>query len=150
MKIKFCDLNHNLVDRVRELGIEAYCEDYFMFALSVPRHVLVTASNPNYTFGGGIDAIFKSNFSLYCEAKQYRRSEMERIGNICFCVTVGDDLKATKEQVKKAIQFAIDNTYEGETLLLSGVGTGIGGLSEDTFCEILKELLVHPIRGKRK
>ena len=51
-----------------------------------------------------------------------------------------------KEQVKKAIQFAVDNTYEGETLLLSGVGTGIGknnDFTEDDFVEVLKELLVN-------
>lgn len=146
-KIKFVDLNHNLVEKVRELGIEAHCQDYFMFALSVPRHVLMTASNPSYTLGGGIDAIFKSNFPLYCEAKQYHQSEMERIGNICFCVTVNENLKADKETVKKALQFAIGNTFEGETLLIHGAGCGIGGLKDDEFIEVLKEINPH-VRGE--
>lgn len=139
-KFKFIDLNNSLVEKVREIGVEAICADYFNTALSIPGHVLMTASNPNYTFGGGLDFYFRKHFPFYCEQKQFKKTGMERIGNIVFAETVDENLKATKEQVKKAIQFALDNIYEGETLLLSGVGTGIGGLSEETFIEILKEL----------
>lgn len=139
-KLKFVDLNHSLVEKVKDIGVEAECGDYFMTALSIPRHVLMTASNPNYTFGGGLDFYFRKHFPLYCEQKQFKKTGMERIGNIVFAETVDENLKATKEQVKKAVQFALDNTYEGETLVLSGVGTGIGCMSEDKFVEILEEI----------
>jgi hypothetical protein len=104
----------------------------------------MTASNPHFSMGGGLDAKFLEYFPYYCKVKQIKGGGNERIGNIIFAVTVGSDFKATKELVKEAIQFAIDNTDEGETLLLSGVGTGIGAngnFTEDDFVEVLKSLL---------
>lgn len=139
--IKFVDLNSNLVKMVSELGIESICSDYFLEAYKTPRPVLMTASNPRFTFGGGLDYIFTEHFPKLCQFKQIKGGEEERIANICFCITVGDDYKANKEIVKNAIQFAIDNTDENETLILSGVGTCIGGMSNDEFIKILKEIL---------
>ena len=139
-KIKFCDLNHLLVEKVKDLGIESVQNDYFNESVDTERAVLITASNPHFSFGGGIDAKFAEYFPYYCRMKQLKGGGNERIGNICFCVTVDKTFKATKEIVKEAIQFALDNTYEGETLLLSGVGTGIGGLDIETFVSILKEI----------
>jgi hypothetical protein len=142
--IKFCDLNHNLVTKVRDLGIESVQNDYFNESVNTPRAVLMTASNPHFSMGGGLDAKFLEYFPYYCKVKQIKGGGNERIGNIIFAVTVGSDFKATKELVKEAIQFAIDNTDEGETLLLSGVGTGIGAngnFTEDDFVEVLKSLL---------
>ena len=139
-KITFCDLNHSLVSKVEKLGIKAVQNDYFNESLDTLRPVLMTASNPYFTMGGGIDVQFSKNFPLYCREIQHLATGNYRIGNVCFCVTVGSDYKATKEIVKSAIEFAWANTYDGETLLIHGAGTGIGGLSEDTFVEILKEL----------
>lgn len=147
--IIFCDLNNSLVEKVRAVGIESYHDDYFRRASEIQRAVMMTASNPQFTFGGGIDAIFTENFPYYCQLKKMRRVRgMERIGNIVFAITVNNDYKADKETVKKAIQFALDNTYEGETLVLSGVGTGIGGLSEDDFVEILSSITSPNEEGK--
>ena len=140
MKIKFCDLNHNLVEKVGELGIESVCADYFNEVCRTKQPVMITASNPRWTFGGGVDFLFERNYPHLVGYKKMIGGENQRIGNICFCITVNNELKATKEQVKKAIEFAILNTYEGETLLLSGVGTGIGQMSESDFVEVLKEV----------
>jgi hypothetical protein len=63
---------------------------------------------------------------------------MERIGNICFCISVNDDIEADKDSIEKALKFAVANTYEGETLLLSGIGTGIGRLSDKDFVDVLR------------
>lgn len=137
----FCDLNRELVEEVRKIGITAYNMDYFLTTYRTPRPVLMTASNPNWTFGGGLDAIFRGHFPELVKYKQFKGGDMERIANICFCITVDENLRATKEQVKKAIQFAVYNTDEDETLILSGVGTGIGGLSNSDFIKVLKEVV---------
>jgi len=140
-RIIFCDLNSHLVEKVRELGIESYCDDYFRKSTEIPRAVLMTASNPQFSFGGGIDAKFAKYFPYYCQMKQLRGGGNERIGNACFTVSVNNDFRATKELVKNAIQFAIDNTGEDETLVLMGIGTAIGQMTPDDFLEILKELI---------
>lgn len=140
-KVIFVDLNNSLVEKVKLLGIESYNYNYFIQALHTERPVLMTASNPYWSFGGGIDAMFAQQFPELVKYKQVKQGGNERIMNICFVVTVDEHLKATKESVKSAIQFALDNTEEGETLLLSGVGTGIGGLSQESFVGVLREVL---------
>jgi hypothetical protein len=143
-RIKFVDRNYSLVKKVAELGIEAVHEDYFREARNTKNAVLMTASNPLWSFGGGIDAGFKENFPHLVDIKMDKGGDNERIGNICFTQTVGHDYKATKEIIKKALEFAIENTKKDETLLISGLGCGIGGnklFGADEFCEVLKEVL---------
>lgn len=48
--------------------------------------------------------------------------------------------RADRETVKRALQFAKSQTGEDETLIISGVGTSIGGLDIETFVNILKEI----------
>ncbi len=138
--ILFVDKNRDLVDEVIILGIQALCDDYFQAAQKVKNPVLMTASNPLWTFGGGIDAEFRRRFPKIIEQKMRRQEWMERKGNICFCVTVDSNLKATKQTVKKALQFALRKTKNDETLLIHGAGTGIGGLSIHEFIDVLLEV----------
>lgn len=141
MRLAFVDLNRDLVKAVKELGIKSYWTDYFLKSRKFDNPVFMTASNPAWTFGGGIDAIFLQNYRGLCEQKQTQGGGNERIGNICFTITVGDNLRVSKEKVQKAIKFALDNTAEDETLMLMGSGTGIGGLSKEEYIEALKEAL---------
>jgi hypothetical protein len=136
--IKFIDYNKSLVEKVRKLNIEAVCGDYFFESYKTPRPVLMTASNPHFTFGGGLGYHFTKHFPELCKYKQIKCGENERIGNICFAITVDENLKATKEMIKSALEFSIPSTCEHETLCFSGIGTGIGGLSEDEFISVLK------------
>lgn len=143
MKIRFVDRNLNLCKEVSKLGIESKHEDYFREARNTKNAVLMTASNPMWTFGGGIDWGFKENYPDLVAEKQYKGGDNERIGNICFCQTVGHDYLATKEIVKKALEFAIANTKKNETLLISGCGCGIGknvNFDSETFVSVLKEV----------
>lgn len=135
--IRIVDLNPEVVSLAKDAGYEAVMNDYFAEAYSTPFSVLMTASNPRWTFGGGIDYAFTQHFPKLTEYKRLKGGSMERIGNIVFSITVDDTYKATKEMVKKAIDFAVSNTLEGETLLISGLGTGIGGLSPADFVECL-------------
>jgi len=140
MKIKIADLNSRLIRRLQEEGLDAECDDYFRVAYRTKRPVLMTASNPMWTFGGGIDAVFAQHFPKLVELKQLKGGAQERISNICFCITVGSNLKADRETVKRALKFAKSQTAEDEVLVMSGVGTGIGGLDIETFAGILKEI----------
>lgn len=138
-KVIFIDNRSSIVDKVAKIGIQAIHGDYFDLSVKIPRHVLCTTSNPSFTFGGGIDRFFYEKFPHYCETKQLKGGGNERIGNICFTISVSSIIKANDELVRNAIRFAIDNTDETETLILSGIGTGVRLLNEDKFVEILAE-----------
>lgn len=141
MKIKFVDRNSDLVSKVAALGIQSVCADYFEEASRTPKAVLMTASNPQWTFGGGIDAAFHKHYPELVESKMRRKEWMERRKNICFCVTVDSNLKANEGLVQRAIGFALRRTEPGETLLIHGAGTGIGGLSHERFLAALRDAL---------
>lgn len=138
--IKFVDLNKVLVRKVSELGIDSVYGDYFREAYQTPFSVLMTASNPSFTFGGGLDYHFTNHFPELCRFKKVRGGGNERISNVCFVVTVNDDFVATKETIKAAIDFSLKSLLPGETLILSGVGTGIGRLSVESFVEVIKSI----------
>lgn len=139
-RIKFVDLNNRLVEKIAKLGIESICADYFQEVLKTRYPILVTASNPHFSFGGGIDAKFYEYFPYLCRAKQLKGGKNERLGNICFCISVDKTFKATKELVQEAIEFAVGTALDGETVLISGLGTGIGSgnFTEDDFVEIMR------------
>lgn len=138
--LKFVDFNQELVKKVSELGIPAVAGDYFLEANKIERPVLMTASNPYWTFGGGIDVHFLENFPELCKYKRMKGGGNERIGNIVFAITVDENLKSTKEVIIEAIIFALSTLCEHETLVLCGVGTGIGGLGVDEFVSVLKAI----------
>lgn len=141
MNLIFIDNRKSIVDKVKALGINARYGDYFQESLKIPRHVLVSASNPNFTFGGGIDKDLQYNFPLYCEYKQKRPFVgNERIGNVIFTITVDSRLDSNEELVREALKFAFENTDKDETLCLIGLGTGIGYLHEDKFIKLLEEV----------
>lgn len=142
-KIIFVDNRASIVSKVAAIGIQAIHADYFETSVKIPRHVLCTASNPSFTFAGGIDRFFYEKYPHYCETKQLKGGGNERIGNICFTISVSRDINASEKLVRDAIRFAIDNTDATETLMLSGLGTFIGGLPEDTFVDILKDEITH-------
>ena len=141
MKLKLIDNRFSIVERCQKAGIDAVHGDYFTEVLKIPNHVLCTASNRSFTYGGGIDRQFLDHFPLYCQDKQKRAGTNERIGNICFVITVDAKLQSNKELVRKALEFAVENTMEHETLCIVAGGCGIGLLPEDVFVEVLKEVL---------
>jgi hypothetical protein len=141
MNLLFVDLNADLVEKVSTLGIESICTDYFQTANKIHRPVLMTASNPHFSMGGGLDALFAKHYPLIVQHKQAKGGDMERIQNIVFAITVNSYLSASPDIIEKAIRFAVENTHDGETLLLSGVGTGIGQLTELDFINVLKRII---------
>jgi hypothetical protein len=140
-RIIFCDGNADLVELVKLKGIPAIKNDYFLEASRTNNPVLMTASNKWWTFGGGIDASFYRNFKYLCDLKRNKGGGNERIENICFTITVDDKLRATEKSIRSALQFALDNTGEDETLLISGVGCGIGQFPREKFVELLAKMV---------
>lgn len=139
--MKFIDLNKSLVDAVSKLGIESVYGDYFLEAYRTLKPVFMTASNPYWGFGGGLDRVFTEHFPKLVQFKQMKGGGMERISNVVFAITVDENLIATKQQIKEALEFAINATGKDETLCIMGCGTGIGGLSQSDFVEVLKSLI---------
>lgn len=139
MRIKVVDLNRSLIKAVKKARFDAEWADYFSSNIK-PNEVLITASNPQWTFGGGIDAVFQRFFPEVCYIKQDKGGGMERIADIVFSITVDENLKSTPEIVEKAIRFGLSTLKKGEVLRLSGLGTGIGGLSINSFVEILEKI----------
>lgn len=91
-----------------------------------------------------LDYSLAMRFPRECREKQLKGGGNERINNICFCQSVDDEFKSNKEIIKEAFSFAIKNTKEDETLLITGYGLGIGRnpfFDQDTFLEVLKEII---------
>lgn len=139
MKLKIIDNRHSIVAKCIDAGFEAEQADYFTTAVTIPHHVVTSASNPHFSFGGGLDAALQHHFPLYCREKQIRQGGNERIGNLLFLITVDFKLASNEQLVRDALRFAKDNTFPHETLCISGLGTMIGGLKEEVFVELLKE-----------
>ena len=101
MKIKFVDLNKKLVDKVRKAipHFECICDDIFNH-----EWVIVSASNPSFTFGGGLDALIAKKYPKECKEKQDKKGWNERIGNIIFTISVDDKLKSNKVLIWEALQ----------------------------------------------
>lgn len=108
-----------------------------------PFGVMVSASNPLYTFGGGWDLLIRKWFPIECS--QVKDGVNQRIGNVIFTITVNRDIEASKDLVREALRFALSNVKEHETLVLTGLGTGIGGLKIEDFVEIFKEVVYEKI-----
>lgn len=140
--IKLVDLNRSLIQEAKKADIDATWGDYFSDIQ--PNEVLITASNPKWTFGGGIDAKFFQLYPFDCREKQEIGGGMERIGRIVFAITVDENLRATEEIITKALEFGLSQLKKGEVLRVSGLGTGIGGLPTNSFIEILKKLSPTP------
>jgi len=139
------DNRKSIIEKAKTAGFNAIYGDFFKEIVKIPRHIICSASNPSFTFGGGFDRQLQENFPFYCREKQSRYNEKnERIGNICFVISVDNRINATDELVRDALIFARDNTEEGETLCLTAIGCLIGGLNEDVFMEILQEVMKSP------
>jgi len=138
IQIKIVDLNRSLIQACKEAGLNAEWADYFSDIQ--PNEILITASNPMWSFGGGIDLSFYNHYYKECRQKQEKGGGMERIGNIVFAITVDETYKATTEIIEKAIRFALSTLKENEVLRLSGIGTGIGGLTPAQFVATIKRI----------
>lgn len=133
MKIIFIDKNKKLVAKVKKavkyFPIKIDCIEGDIFK---QKGVVVSASNPSFSMGGGLDAAIKKHYPIECTNVK----KQGQVNNVMFTITVGDDFKATRDLVDSALSFAMNEKNHmtpNQTMLISGLGTGIGGLDEDDF-----------------
>ena len=137
MEIKFIDQNEGLVKKVTKAikylpfqGVSAHVGDIFKH-----KGIIVSASNPHFSMGGGLDALIAKKYPDEVKVVQKKNKPMQ-VDNVLFTITVGEDLVATRELIAEALRFAFDEKNHkapNQTILVSGLGTGIGGLDEDDF-----------------
>ena len=136
MKIKFCDLNKWLVKKVRKAIPHFECIHWDIFE---QKWVIVSASNPLFTFWGGLDVLIANKYPSECKEKQSKKGWNERIGNVIFTITVDDKIQSNKVLIREALTSIMMYWKEDETILLSWLGTAIWWLSEDDFIDVLKD-----------
>ena len=134
---KFKILADELSNKNRwDLEIEAVHGDVFEIQKQNQGYKICTASNPNFTFGGGLDLAIAQNFPEEIGwAKEFSFTD-----NLFFLVTVNNSLQATKEILQRALVGVLG--YRHENLILTGIGTGIGGLSEDELVDLIRADLI--------
>jgi len=149
--IIFCDLKKDLCHKVAKAikdnslkGIKVEQGD-----IMKKRGLIVSASNPSFTMAGGLDALIAKKYPKECERARKHPNINQKINNVIFTVTVDNSLTADGDKIAYALGF-IKAYAKNNRVLLSGLGTGIGGMDEDTFVEILVAALGNPVTKQWK
>lgn len=118
-----------------------------MFSVPEPKNV-VTCSNKWLSMGGGLDALIAKHYPEECaRAKsQIGNGTMNDlmtpfcIGNVVFAVTVDDNLQADIGAIRNSLAFIFKMLLpHAETYVFTGMGTGIGGLDNESFIKLCKQ-----------
>lgn len=115
-----------------------------MFAVPEPKNV-VTCSNKWLSMGGGIDALIAKHYPDECrDAKDFIKDKgfisPFTFGKVVFALTVDDQLKADTEEIGKILSYIFKHFIcRNEVYVFTGMGTGIGGLSNESFIKLCKE-----------
>src|SRR3990167_2406816 len=138
MKIIFFDKNKKLCELAKTIPeIEVRNCD----VSDISADAISTASNPDFSFSGGIDAELAKRFGLKKGDWLDIQKGDAKIKNIVLNITVNSDLTATKELVRKAYAnfFNAAKNQNWETVAICGFGSGIGCLPDSTVIEALRE-----------
>ena len=103
-----------------------------------PRYnaLIATASNPSFTMGGGLDLQIARRFPDDI-ANLWHGKVTEHLLGI---VSVNDELEATEEIIRFALQ-TIVRASKTRNIVFTGIGTGIGGMENEKFIQLLKECI---------
>jgi len=142
--IIICDQNKALIDAIKSainegeqtsgVHLTFIHGDILDLHAKTPNSRIVTASNPQFSPDGGLDRLLADKFS-WVEAEEFMYND-----DLFFVVSVGDDRKATKKIVTRALAgvFGYSHQY---TMLLTGLGTAIGGMPLDDFIQSVQGVL---------
>jgi hypothetical protein len=148
-KIIFCDKNKELLEKAKTVFGEVGTIDNIHSELIVdnsgdilkckkkyPEAKIVTASNPDFSMGGGLDLILKNEYPEQCNGLR----EFKITKDLFFVISVNKDLKATKKIIRRAL-LGVYFCSRKNDIILTGLGTGIGGISSEAFLEELALLV---------
>jgi len=146
-KIIFCDKNKKLKDKVKKL-FEAtvnntHCElivskfnDVFKTKENYKNTLICTASNPYFNMAGGLDLAIKNKYPEQCEnAREFKFTK-----DLFFLISCDTNIKTKKEIIKRAL-LGVYFASRKQDVIITGLGTAIAGLDEDSFIEELKLFL---------
>ncbi len=145
MKIIFCEKNKELLKKVKEVfkneTNNLHCElitetDVFKAKKKYPNALITTTSNPDFSMGGGLDALIKEKYPEQCKSPR----EFKFTKDLFFTITVDKNIKSSKSIVQRAL-LGIYFASRKNDIIFTGLGTGIGGLSIDDFISELKKFV---------
>ena len=153
MKLIFVDTNKELVDKVKKLfenwnfdklnmQLDTYHWDVFDYKKDNPNFLICTASNPKFNMWWWLDKAIADHYPS--EVKNLK--EWKPTDNLLPLITVNSDLKATRSQIMRALTFVYVNRYK-YNMILTGIWTGIGGMSDDDFMDCLANLWYANLRS---
>ena len=146
MTIVFCDTNKELCKKIKALNgdIKVFNKDVFKLKKQkeYEDYKIVTASNPSFSAGGGLDKSLKYAYpEQWGEAKEFNYTR-----DLFFVISVGDKFKTDEIIIKRCL--AGVRAYQYKNLILTGIGTGIGGLNIDAFIDLFKKVIINAdLRG---
>ncbi len=143
-KIIICDKNKELIDYLKanvlktgdKTGIEFefVCGDIIELHEKTENSRIVTASNPSFSPDGGLDAVLASKYS-WEEATEFAFNN-----DLFFVVSVDEERKANEKLIQRAL-IGVLGYLPKFTLLLTGIGTGIGGLAIEVLGRLIVDVL---------
>jgi len=145
MKIIFCEKNKELLKKVKEVfkneTNNLHCEliteiDVFKAKKKYPNALITTTSNPDFSMGGGLDALIKGEYPEQCKSPR----EFKFTKDLFFTITVDKNIKSSKSIVQRAL-LGIYFASRKNDIIFTGLGTVIGGLSIDDFISELKKFV---------
>lgn len=140
--IIFTDTNKELINEVKKINFsnsnlhtEVIIEDKDVLEVKkqYPDALIVTASNPEFKAGGGLDAVLSKEYSeQWKEAQEFKFTK-----DLFFVVSCDNNIKSSRAIIKRAL-LGVYFASRKHNIILTGIGTSIAGLSINEFIEELK------------
>jgi hypothetical protein len=144
-KLIICDKNKEVIKAVKKYlkengngifdSVEVVHGDVVKLHEKRPETRIVTASNPDFSPDGGLDAVL---------AKKYRWNarEFSWDEHLFYAVSVDRNRKPSRDILLR-LAVGVLSFAHSFTPILTGVGTGVGGLEIDIFIEVLRAVLTN-------
>ena len=140
-KIIICDLNKDFIDQIKAanivsnyVDIEVVCADILEIKKQNPKARIVTASNPQFSPDGGLDAILAKNFD-WTQAREFNLTK-----DLFFVRSVDETRKASDEIIFRALVGLFLHRHLGD-YILPVLGCGIGVYAITKFINYLARVL---------
>jgi len=135
----FCDKNEKLISELKEIkaviDINYYCEDILNIKKKYPNAKIATASNPSFIAGGGLDKILSAKYP-----EEWKLAKESRFtNNLFFILSIDNNLKSNYKIIQRALALVFAYCKKKD-IILTGIGTGIGGLDIMEFTHIFIEI----------